>query len=348
MVSEKKKQTLKNLVEQIEKYPIVGILDMHKLPARQLHQIKEQLRGKAVIRMVKKRVIQLAVEQSKKKDISKLAGEIQNQPALLFSEGNPFELAQSIAKSKTKAPAKAGDIAPDGITVPAGPTSLPPGPAIGELQRAKIQAGVEGDKIVVKKDAIVAKKGDVISPELADLLPKLGIEPMEISLNLLAVWDDGMVFGKNLLFVPQEHYLEQLQTAYAYSFNLSINIGYVTADTLPLLITKAHREASALASEAGIMTPETVGAVLAKASAQADALKAHVKDVPAEAPAEEKKEEPDEAKPAEEKAEEKPEEEAAAEEDKEKAPAEEKPEEPSAEEKSAEGEDKQEGEKKEG
>ena len=299
MVSNKKEETLKSLMKQLDQYPVIGILDMHKLPGKQLHQIKEQLKGKAVIRMVKKRVIKLAMEQSKKQNLVKLTEEIKNQPALLFSEGNPFELAQTIAKSKTKAPAKAGDIAPENIVIPAGPTNLPPGPAIGELQRLKIPAGVEGDKIAVKKDTTIAKKGDTISPELADLLPKLGIEPMEISLNLLAIWDEGTVFGKDILFIPQEHYIEQLQAAYARSFSLAIGIGYVTKETVPLLVTKAHREAVALALAAGIITDETLGPILAKAKAQADALKGMVKDVPAE-PAQEEKEEPQEA-PSEEK-----------------------------------------------
>ncbi len=289
MVSVKKKSTLKNLSEQIEKYPVVGIIDMHKLPSKQLFLIKQQLKGKAVIRMVKKNVIKLALEKSKKENLSKLADEIQNQPAMLFSEGNPFELAQVIASSRIKAGAKAGDIAPEDIIVPEGPTNLPPGPAIGDLQRAKIQAGVEGDKIVVKKASKIAKKGDEITASLADLMGKLGIEPMEISLNLLAVWDEGIVFSKDILFVPKEHYVGQIQSGYASAFNLAISIGFITPETVPVLMGKAHREALALATEAGILTSETVGPVLAKANAEAGALRALVRDVPvAEAPKEEK------------------------------------------------------------
>ncbi len=248
-------------------------------------------------------MIKLALGQSKKSNLSKLAGEIRNQPAMLFSDDNPFELAQVIAASKTKASAKAGDVAPDKIIIPAGPTNLPPGPAIGDLQRAKIQAGVEGDKIVVKKDAVVAKKGEVITPALAELLTKLGVEPMEISLNLLAVWDEGMVFGKDILFIPKEHYVEQLQAGYACAFNLAINTGHITSATVPVLLAKAYREAFALAMKIGDVSKVTIGPLLAKASAQADALKARIKDVPEAAePVQEKtdeKSESEEEKPAE-------------------------------------------------
>ncbi len=320
MVSDKKRAVLKEISSSIEKNPVVGIVDMHNLPARQLFSIKQQLKGKAVIRMVKKRVIKLALEQSKKPGIKGLEGKIQNQPALLFSDSNPFELAHTIAKSVSKALAKAGDIAPSDIVIPAGPTNLPPGPAIGELQKAKIPAGVEGDKIVVKKDTRVAKEGEEISADVADVLAKLGIEPMEISLNLVAVWDDGTVFGKDILFIPTEHYIDQIKSAYSNAFNFALNIDYLTSDTLPLLMSKAHQQAMSLALEAGIVTGETVGPILAKAHAQAETIKGMVKEEAPEKPPEEKpeepakeeekKEEPGEEKPAEgeEKPAEKPEE----------------------------------------
>ncbi|MBN2330857.1 MAG: 50S ribosomal protein L10 [Candidatus Aenigmarchaeota archaeon] len=334
MVSEKNKRTLQEVSESIEKNPVIGIVDMHNLPAKQLFQIKQQLKGKAVIRMVKKRVIELALDKSDKPGIRGLADKIQIQPALLFSDANPFELAHTIAKSVSKAAAKAGDVAPKDIIIPAGPTNLPPGPAIGELQKAKIPAGVEGDKIVVKKDTCVAKEGQEISAETADIMAKLKIEPMEISLNLVAVWDSGIVFGKDILFIPPEHYLDQLKSAYSIALNFALNMDYMTADTVPMLLSKAHSQAYSLALEAGIVTSETVGPLLAKANRQASALRGLVKDaVPAadekpaskkpedkqdgeEPAAEEKKEEPVEGKPAEEH-EEKSEEKAGGEEQKE-------------------------------
>jgi len=278
MVSENKKKVLNEVVADIEKYPVIGILDMHMLPAKQLFLIKQKLRGKAVIRMVKKRVIKIAMEQSRKKDIKKLEEKIQKQPALLFSNANPFELAQEIAKSSSKAFAKAGDIAPNDIVVQPGQTNLPPGPAIGELQRVKIPCGVEGDKIVIKKEARIARKGDVITKELAEALGKLGIEPMEISLNLLAVWDGGMVFDKALLTIPPEHYVSQIKSAYSSALNLALSINYVTASTVPLLLAKAHSQAVSLALEAGIATPETAPMLLAKAHSQATALKGMMKE----------------------------------------------------------------------
>ena len=83
------------------------------------------------------------------------------------------------------------------------------GPAIGELQKAGIPASVEGGKIAVKKDTVVVRAGEKISKEVADALAKLGIEPMEIGLDLLAVLDGGTIYKKDILFIPKEKFKSQ-------------------------------------------------------------------------------------------------------------------------------------------
>lgn len=273
MVSEKKKLAVEELKGELGKYPVIGMLDMFNLPSKQLQEIRDKLRGKAVIKMVRKNVMKLAIEGVKVKGLEKLEKEIRNQPALLLSEVNPFELARIIESSKSAAPAKPGDIATKDIVVKAGPTTLKPGPVIGELQRVKIPAGVEGDKIVVKEDMVVVEEGEEITKPLADVLMKLGVEPVEISLNLIAVCDRGTIYRKDLLFVPMERYENDLINAYRNAFNLALNIGLPTSETLPLLISKAHQEAVLLALGANILTKETTENLLAKAQAQAEALK---------------------------------------------------------------------------
>ncbi len=120
MVSERKKEEVRRLEEELKKYPVIGLLDMFKLPAKQLQEIREKLRGKAKIKMMKKSVIKIAMENVDRKGIKELEKTIQNQPALLFSETDPFELARTIESSKSSAAAKEGDIAPKDIVVKAG------------------------------------------------------------------------------------------------------------------------------------------------------------------------------------------------------------------------------------
>ncbi len=273
VVSEKKRECVKVLAKNLEKYPIIGLLDMFKMPGRQLHEMRDKLRGKATIMVIRKSLIRLAIEKVDKNGLKDLEVLIQNQPALLLSEKDPFELARIIDSSKSFAAAKEGDIAPIDIVVKAGPTSLKPGPVIGELQRVKIPAGVEGESIVVKKDTVVVKEGEVIDRNVADIIGKLGIEPMEIGLDLVAVWDQGTIFKKDILFIPQEKYVDDLKYAHSCAFNLAMSINYISEGTVPHLITKAYKEALSLAMQANIITKETIDKLLSRANAQMCSLK---------------------------------------------------------------------------
>jgi hypothetical protein len=65
-------------------------------------------------------------------------------------------------------------------------------------------------------------------------------------------------------------------TAASQTFNLAMNIGYVTEQTTVPLIVKAHMDALALAVGANIYTKESIPQLLAKANMQMQALKSKV------------------------------------------------------------------------
>jgi large subunit ribosomal protein L10 len=283
MVSEKKRKDAKEVGELVKSHKVVGMLDMHKLPAKQLYEMRKKLKGYAKIRVLKKRVIKIVLAESRLNGIGQLSEKMRGEPGLLFTNENPFKLAVMLNESKSTAAAKPGEIAPHDIEIKAGPTSLPVGPAIGELQRLKIPAGVEGDKIVVRKDTVLVKEGEVIQKPVAEVLAKLGIEPMEIGLNLIAAWENGILYLKDILSVPPSRYVDDLKSAHAMAFNLAFRINYYTKATTPLFLAKAQRQALSLADSAGIVLPETIPGFFAKAKAQHDMLEGKVKIEPEEA-----------------------------------------------------------------
>jgi len=95
---------------------------------------------------------------------------------------------------------------------------------------------------------------------------------MEIGLNLVAALENGIVYDKDILFVPEGHYLTQLQSASSEAFNLSIYINYYTKENIPVLLRKAKGEADALALNAGIITSSNIGNLLGKARNEAQTL----------------------------------------------------------------------------
>jgi len=246
MVSEQKKADVEKLRKMIEDYPIVGIIDMFKLPSRPLQNVKKKLKDEGIIKITKKSTLLLALKNAKKDGIQKLEEIVPKQPAIFLTKMDPFKFYALVDKVKTAAPAKEGDIAPDDIKVSAGPTNLMPGPAISELTKVGIPAGVVEGKIAVKKDVTVVKKGIIISKPLASALRKLNIEPMLIGVNIIGIFDKGMVYTKDALSLVGEGYVNKLKEAFNNALNLSVSISYPTKANIGFLLAKAAREANAL------------------------------------------------------------------------------------------------------
>lgn len=262
-----KEKTVQEFAVLLEEYPIIGVVNMNNLPTKQLQNMRAQLRKTVILRMTKRRLLKKAIEAAKvkKPGIEKLVQYMEGMPAMLFTKDNPFALQKKLAKNKSRASAKAGQIAPNDIEVKAGPTSFAPGPIIAELGSVGIKAGIEGGKVAIKADAFVAKKGDVISDKLAGILTRLGIEPMEIGLDLTAVYEHGTIFTKNILAIDETVYLNNIHQAALWAVNLAVETAYPSKDTMHLLVQKAFRDAKGLGISQGIMAKEFIVDIFAKA-----------------------------------------------------------------------------------
>ena len=266
-VAKYKKDTAEKIVEFINSYPIIGAVNMENLPGQQLQTLRAKLRKDAVLLMTKRRIMKIAIEQAKsqKEGIEELEQHLSGMPALLFTKESPFKLSRMLQKNKSPAPAKAGQTAPRDITVNKGPTSFAPGPIIGELASVGIKSGVEGGKIAIKEDSIIVRKGDKIKPKVAEILSRLGIMPMEVGLDLVAIYENGTIYSKDVLNIDDKEYLSRLSTASRWAFNLAINSSYTTKETISLLLSKAYIESKALGIHANILEPEIIGDILGKA-----------------------------------------------------------------------------------
>jgi len=274
MVSERKKQELAEIKELIEKYPVVGLIDLFKMPSRQLQAVRKAVRNNALIKMCKKNVLLLALKNvTGKENIQKLSEIDVKEPTLIFSNLDSFKLFKILSKNKSPRYAKPGDVVMNDIMVPAGPTSMLAGPAIGEFQRAKIPAMVKEGKIHVREDTVVVKKNDAISAQLANILKKLDIQPIEIGINVLALWEDETLYCKEILDVNEEAYIQNIREGYIQALNLSVNIGYLNKESIKILLLKGYQQAKSLGINAEIFDKGVIENLINKASAEAQVLK---------------------------------------------------------------------------
>lgn len=271
----------KTVVQQISKfgkeYPIIGIVNMENLPAGSLLQMKKQLRGKVELVMTRKTLILRGLQSLKLQNDQQLLEKVKGMPALMFTKENPFALYKIIKKSKTPAAAKPGQIAPRDIVLPPGPTPFTPGPVISEFAQLGIKTGVEGGKVAIKQETVVVKEGEAINAKLASMLQRLGVEPMEVGLDLVCVYERGTIYPKSVLDIDEKQFINSLMSASAEAFNLAVEAGYFTRETVEHLLGKASGEARALALEGKILTPETTEEILAKAEAEAKSVAGEAK-----------------------------------------------------------------------
>ena len=256
-ISESKIREVEIIKKNLDSYKVIAIADLTNLPSAQLESLKSKIKDKALIRVTKKRLIKIAISQSRNKNISNLLPSLENCiPALIFTNEDAFKIYNIIKKNKSSAFAKAGQISPMDIAIEPGPTNFPPGPIIGELGQAGIVAAVEAGKVTIKKEAKLVKKGEVINKKVADILVKLGIEPMEIGLNVVAAFQDGVIYTKDVLGIDEETCINNIRLAYIEALNLSFNMGYVTSGNINQLIRKAVLEAKTLARKQNIFTSD--------------------------------------------------------------------------------------------
>jgi large subunit ribosomal protein L10 len=265
-VAEWKYKEVEELTKIISDHPIIGIAEIGNIPAPQMQQIRENLREKLLIRSSKNTLIFKALDnaQKNKKNITELKNNVTGQTALIATDLNPFKLFNKLKETRTKAPAKGGEQASEDILVKQGDTPFKPGPIVGELQQVGIPAAIQGGKVIIKKDMVVVKKGDIIPTNVARMLTRLEIYPIELGISLQGCYEDGFVFKPDVLDIDIEQYLGQIKLAALHAFNLAIETSWVTTHTVQPLIMKAYQQAFNLAIDRGVINKETVKQVIAR------------------------------------------------------------------------------------
>jgi large subunit ribosomal protein L10 len=270
-VSEDKKKEVSELSKSISESPIIGIVNLQNLPTQQLNNMRKQLRKNQVtIKMSKMSLIRLAIEKVKdsKKGIEELETHLKGMPAILFTKENPFKLFKILKKNKSKASAKTGQVLPADAKISAGPTNFAPGPIISELASFGIKTKVENGKLAILQDTVIAKRDTVVDDKLASMLMRLGIEPMEIGLDLTAIYENGLVFTRDILDVDEDMFKQDIDNAARWAFNLSVEAAYPTSDNITLLLTKTYLDTKALAIDREWICSETVEGMVVKAQNQ--------------------------------------------------------------------------------
>lgn len=238
-IPESKKKIVQDLIDKFKNSKTVLIASMKGLPSSQFHLMKKKFRGRAELVVAKKSALLRALEKTEKGTLQNFKAQIGADCVLFFSDVDAFELSAMLEEGKSPAKARGGEIAPEDISIEPGPTDLVPGPAISELSGVGLKVSVEDGKIVIKKGAVVAKAGEKIKENVAGVLGKLNITPMQVGFEPLAAYDsvsDKIYVG---IKINKKEKLEQLRSCIGKAMSFAVNVSYVAKDTIKFIIGKA-------------------------------------------------------------------------------------------------------------
>ena len=273
-----KTQMFQQLQELPKKYKVLAVIKMRKVRSTQILPLRKTLAGDVEFFSIKDKVAKKAFEKLDIPGVKEIADKLTGQCMFLFTDMSPFKLNVLLAKNKGMMAARGGDLASFDIVVPAKNTGIAPGPMLTEFKEAGIPTKIDQGTIWIAKETTPAKKGDAINEKLAAILGKLDIKPVEAGISLYSAVEEGLKYTEDEMVVDVEKTRDLFAQFHQEAVSLSIEAGYITADNVTQILTKAAQSARSVSIESGFMTDETKEQILQRADAQAKGLAGQAKD----------------------------------------------------------------------
>jgi len=273
-ITEAKREYETRLNALMTKYSKVLFLSVDNVRSQQVHDVRRDLRGKGEFLMGKKTLQSKIIENRAKRDnatdIDKAFHEkcielhlLKGNSGLLFTNADLKEMSDILDKHRIQAPARVGAVAPCEVIIPAGNTGMEP-TMTSFFQALNIATKIAKGTVEIINDKKVLSPGDKVDNSTATLLQKLKISPFYYQLEILCVWDRGVVFTKADLAITndiiEKYFLEGISNVTA----LSLGAGIPTAATFPVMLADAFKNLLAVSIATDYEFPEHNGAQLRK------------------------------------------------------------------------------------
>jgi len=198
------------LNELLDTYPSIFIVNVDNVGSQQMHQIRQSLRGKAVVLMGKNTMVRRAIRQviAEKPQFEKLMPLIKGNIGFVFTSGDLKDIRSDILSNRVAAPARAGALAPLDVIVKAGNTGMEPGKT-SFFQALSIPTKIARGTIEIVSDIRVVTAGTRVGSSEAMLLNMLNISPFTYGMSVVQIYDQGNTFESSVLDIEEDDILKQ-------------------------------------------------------------------------------------------------------------------------------------------
>lgn len=239
-----------------------------------LQSARKALKGRAVFRVTKNTILSKALDKiDLPVDIkNRIKDSLTSENALVFSDDSVFSVAAELSKFKRPAYIKPNRTTPVDVVIPEGVTPLQPGPLTDSLNALGIPFEVKKNLVYIKKDSLVVKKGERVNARVAELLRALDIAPLTSSFELKLAVEDGLYIAGDKLSIDLAKLIGDVSSAHSAALTITVNLGIPVPGVMPLILAKAAKEALTLGVECGYVSAETLPYLISRGVAAAQAL----------------------------------------------------------------------------
>lgn len=299
----KKTKFIARLRECFRKYKKVALVNAENVSAKQLLYIRHDLNDIAEVVFGKNSLMRKAVKEHLEEDRTwePLEECLCDGVGLIFTTGAFTVIRDVIQKHCVGSPAKVGAISPVDVIIPPMRTTMAP-TQVSILHPLNIQSKIFKGTIEITSEKLLIKKGDKVNASEANLLSILGIMPFEYTLQMVKIFDNGGVYGPEILDISDDTLMSKFSQGLKRVVSLSLGLGYPNKASGPHLIGSAFKDVASLAVgiEYQLKQIEEIQALLSDPEALAKAQAAAAAVAPAQEvnnaappPEEEKKEDED-------------------------------------------------------
>lgn len=239
---ENKVNYFKKLNNYLDTYKSIFIVNVDNVSSNQMHQIRFNLRGEAVVLMGKNTMVRCVLKSliAERPELEKLLNHVRGNIGFVFTNSDLKEVREKIVSNRVAAPARAGAVAPCDVIVPGGNTGMEPGKT-SFFQALGIPTKIARGTIEIVSDVNLVQTGTKVGTSEAVLLNMLGISPFTYGMAVVQVYDAGSVFTADVLDVEESQLIANLLAAIRDVASVSLAVGYPTVASVPHSVINGYK-----------------------------------------------------------------------------------------------------------
>jgi large subunit ribosomal protein LP0 len=246
-ISDKKVEYFNKLHQLLDEYKSIFLVGVDNVSSQQMHEVRKELRGRAVVVMGKNTMVRRAFRGfiNDFPEIERILPFVKGNVGFVFTNEDLKTIREVIVSNRVAAPARAGAVAPKDVWVPAGNTGMEPGKT-SFFQALGVPTKIARGTIEIVSDVLVVQTGSKVGPSEATLLNMLNISPFTYGLTVEQVYDNGQVFAPSILDITDDeltgHFLAAIKTI----TTVSLAAGYPTLPAVGHSIINHYKKILAL------------------------------------------------------------------------------------------------------